>query len=293
MPVLIGLFAISQIFVQLEERAKGIKQVKQQLTNILPGPKELLDLFKVIIPSSFLGTAIGVIPGTGGAIASFLAYNEAKRFSKDPDSFGKGNPAGVAAPEAANNGTTGGAMVPLLTLGIPGRRGYGGNAGRPDADRGASGADAVYRTPRYGAGHLRRSVDGERPDFAAWNRQCARVPVGLAGAGCDFVPAHSGALCFIGSFALGNSTWNMFIALAFGVIGYAMRKCGFPAAPVILGVILGPIAEDEMGKALITAYGDWSTFIKSPIAIFFYVISTVSVTYSLLRDRMTKKSQEG
>lgn len=292
LPVLIGLFAISQIFVQLEERAKGMIAAKQKIGRVMPGLRELLRLFKVIVPSSFLGTAIGVIPGTGGAIASFMAYNETKRFSKDPDSFGNGNPAGVAAPEAANNGTTGGAMVPLLTLGVPGD---------------------VVTAVMLGALMLIGVRPGpllftERPDmvqaiFAGLlmanvlilllGTVSVRVfPMVLRIPEAILFPLILG-LCFIGSYALGNTTWNMMIALLFGVIGYGMRKTGFPAAPVILGVILGPIAEDELGKALITAYGDWSTLFRSPIALFFYAIAIASVTYSLMRDRKERKKAQG
>jgi putative tricarboxylic transport membrane protein len=90
-------------------------------------------------------------------------------------------------------------------------------------------------------------------------------------------------LCFIGSFALANSAWNMLIALIFGIIGYIMRKNGFPAAPVILGVIRGPIAEDNLGRALMSAYGDWTCLVQSPISLFFYAIALISIIYSLRR----------
>ena len=106
--MLIGLFAISQIFIELGNVGKKLRRYDQKIKGVLPTWGEFKRLVAVIIPASFLGTFIGIIPGTGGAIASFMAYNEARRFSKDPDSFGKGNLAGVAAPEAANNGTTGG-----------------------------------------------------------------------------------------------------------------------------------------------------------------------------------------
>ena len=282
LPVLIGLFAISQIFVQIEEQAKGIVLPKQQLTGILPPFRELLRLIKVIVPSSFLGTAIGVIPGTGGAIASFMAYNEARRFSKNPESFGTGNPAGVAAPEAANNGTTGGAMVPLLTLGIPG-----------DVVTAVMLGALLLIGVRPGPLLFKESPEIISAVFAGLLManvlililgtvsvrlfpMVLRVPMAI------LFPLIFG-LCFIGSFALANSVWNMVVALAFGVIGYVMRKNEFPAAPVILGVILGPIAEDVLGRALISAYGDWTTLVRSPIALFFYAIAIASVTYSLLR----------
>ncbi|TVQ36366.1 MAG: C4-dicarboxylate ABC transporter permease, partial [Spirochaetaceae bacterium] len=216
----------------------------------------------------------------GGAIASFMAYNEARRFSKHPETFGTGNLAGIAAPEAANNGTTGGAMVPLLSLGIPGD---------------------VVTAVMLGA----LMVIGVRPGPLLF-RQNPEVMnalfVGLMlaqflilGLGLLSVRVFPKvlkvpvrilfpiilALCFLGAFSLSNSIYDMLIAFLFGLVGYAMRKFGFATAPVILGVILGPIAEQELGRALIMSHGDWATLFRSPIAIFFYVISVLSVSYSL------------
>jgi putative tricarboxylic transport membrane protein len=283
LPVLIGLFAISQIFIQLESVGKHFYRYDQNIKNVLPSWKELKRLAFVIIPSSFLGTFIGVIPGTGGAIASFLAYNEAKRWSKDAESFGQGNLAGIAAPEAANNGTTGGAMVPLLTLGIPGD---------------------VVTAVMLGALLLIGLRPGpllfrERPEVVSAifaGLLLANVLILLLGIFSVRVfpkvlkvpdqilfPLIM-ALCFLGSFSLNNSVYDMFIALIFGVIGYIMRKNGFPAAPVVLGVILGPIAEDVLARALLISHGDWTVLFKSPIAIFFYLISILSLTYSLKRQ---------
>lgn len=282
LPVLIGLFAISEIFIQLELVDKKVVHYKEKIKNILPSFKELKSLFAVIIPASFLGTFIGVIPGTGGTIASFLAYGEVKRWSKNPDSFGKGNILGVAAPEAANNGTTGGAMVPLLALGIPGD---------------------VVTAVMLGALLLIGIRPGpllfmEHPEIvnsifagmllanvlilflgilsARLFPQVLKTPKSI------LFPVIF-TLCFLGAFSLNNSVYDMFIALIFGIIGYIVRKNSFPLAPIVLGVILGPIAEDEFSRALIISHGDWTVLFQSPIAIFFYVISIFSLLSSLKR----------
>jgi len=288
LPVLIGLFAISQIFVQMEMVGKKAKKYEQKIGRILPSVSELKKLFFIIISGSFLGTFIGIIPGTGGAIASFLAYNEAKRWTKDPDSFGKGNIAGIAAPEAANNGTTGGAMVPLLTLGIPG-----------DVVTAVMLGCLLLIGVRPGPLLFKESPEVVNAVFAGLLLanvlilflgvlsvrifpKVLRIPPSI------LFPIIL-TLCFLGSFSLSNSTYDMFIALVFGIIGYIMQKNGFPAAPVVLGVILGPIAEDVLARSLIISHGDWSTLFKSPISIFFYVISTTSVIYSLRRQYADKK----
>jgi len=288
LPVLIGLFAISQIFIELGNVGKELNRYHQKIKGVFPKWKEFKKLIPVIIPSSFLGTFIGIIPGTGGTIASFMAYNEAKRLSKDPESFGKGNLAGIAAPEAANNGTTGGAMVPLLTLGIPGD---------------------VITAVMLGA----LMLIGVRPGPLLFKQNphiihalfvgfmiAQFLILGLGLASLKVFPRILKvpisilfpiifALCFLGAFSLNNSIYDMLVALIFGVIGYFLRKYGFPVAPMILGVILGPLAERELGKALIMSHGNWATLVKSPIALFFYGISILSITYSLLRLRRVKK----
>lgn len=283
LPVLIGLFAISQIFIQLEAVGKKIIHFKQKIKNVLPSFKELKRLFTVIIASSFLGTFIGIIPGTGGTIASFLAYSEAKRWSKDPDSFGRGNIIGVAAPEAANNGTTGGAMVPLLSLGIPG-----------DVITAVMLGALLLIGIRPGPLLFKEHPEIINSIFAGM--LLANVLILLLGilsvrlfpqvlrtpAAILFPIIFT--LCFLGAFSLNNSVYDMFIALVFGIIGYIMRKNNFPAAPVVLGVVLGPIAEDELGRALIISHGDWTVLFQSPLAIFFYVISIFSLLSSLKRQ---------
>jgi putative tricarboxylic transport membrane protein len=287
LPVLIGMFAISQIFIELGNVGKQLQRYEQRIKGVFPSWKELKRLITIIIPASFLGTFIGIIPGTGGAIASFMAYNETKRFSKDPDSFGKGNLAGVAAPEAANNGTTGGAMVPLLTLGIPG-----------DVVTAVMLGALLLIGVRPGPLLFQQNPQIINALFVGFMLAQFLI-LGLGLVGVKVFPRILKvpiailfpvifALCFLGSFSLNNSIYDMFVALLFGVIGYFMRKHGFPAAPMILGVILGPLAERELGKALIMSHGDWSTLVRSPIALFFYGISILSVTYSLLRTRRSR-----
>jgi putative tricarboxylic transport membrane protein len=289
LPVLIGLFAISQIFIQLEEVGKNIQRYEQNIAHVLPTWKELKELGMIIIPCAFLGTFIGVIPGTGGAIASFLAYNEARRWSKDPDSFGQGNLAGIAAPEAANNGTTGGAMVPLLTLGIPGdvvtavmlgallliglRPGPLLFKDRPEV------VNAIF------AGLLLANVL-----ILLLGMISVRLFPKVLQIPSKILFPVIFTLCFLGSFSLNNSVYDMLIALIFGVIGYLMRKNGFPPAPVVLGVILGPIAEDVLARALLISRGDWTVLFKSPIALFFYAISLLSLTYSLRRQLAARRT---
>jgi putative tricarboxylic transport membrane protein len=280
LPVLIGLFAISQVFIQLEDIGKEIKKFDQKIGKVLPSWKELKGLLVLIVLCSLLGTLIGIIPGTGGTIAAFLAYNEAKRWSKDPDSFGKGNIAGVAAPESANNGTTGGALVPMMTLGIPG-----------DVVTAVMLGCLILVGLKPGPLLFKENPDLVQAVFAGMLLanvlilvlgvvsvkvfpKVLRVPIPVL-----FPIVFT--LCFLGAFSLKNATWDMFIALIFGIIGYIMEKKGFSSVPMVLGVILGPIAEESLGQAMIISHGDLTTLFRSPISIFFWVISALSIAFSL------------
>jgi putative tricarboxylic transport membrane protein len=282
MPVLIGLFAVSEVFAQLELLSEGkIVQLskKHKIGSIMPTKKEMKGLWKVILGSSVLGTIIGIIPATGGSIASFMAYNEARRFSKDPDSFGTGNLAGIAAPESANNATTGGAMIPLLTLGIPGD---------------------VVTSVMLGA----LMIIGVQPGpllFSQSPQIITDLFVGFMLA--QFIMLALGyisirasnlilrvslgilyptilCLCLLGAYSLGNSVYDVMLALIFGIVGYFIKKYGFSAPSIILGLILGPIAEQELSRALIISHGDWTTLVRSPLAILFYVFAIASIIYS-------------
>ncbi|MGQ9694942.1 MAG: tripartite tricarboxylate transporter permease [Thermodesulfobacteriota bacterium] len=289
LPVLIGLFAISEIFVQLENISrKSFRAIDHKIGHVLPSFQEVKKLSPIIILSSLLGTIIGVIPGTGGAIASFLAYNEAKRWSKNPESFGTGNLEGVAAPEAANNGTTGGAMVPLLTLGIPG-----------DVVTAVMLGALMLIGIRPGPLMFKEHPEVINAIFAGM--MMANVLMLILGLiSIRFAPYVLKvpnsilfplifALCFLGSFSLNNSIYDMAVALGFGVLGYFMRKNGFPAVPIVLGIILGPIAEDELGHALLLSKGDWRVLFQSSIALFFYGLAIFSVIFSYKRMKGLRK----
>lgn len=283
MPVLIGLFAISEVLSQVERLNEGtLRRVssKHKIGEILPRPKELKGLWKVILGSSILGTIIGIIPATGGSIASYMAYNETKRFSKDPESFGKGNLAGIAAPEAANNATTGGAMIPLITLGIPGDVVTSVMLGALMIIGVQPGPLLFSQSPQivnnlfvgFLAAQFLMLVLGYFSIRAA--NLIFKVPLGI------LYPTIL-CLCLLGAYSLGNSAYDVLLAMIFGVVGYFMKKYGFSAPSVILGLILGPIAEQELGRALIISYGDWTVLFRSPLSIMFYVFAIFSVIYSL------------
>ena len=282
MPVLIGLFAVSEVFAQSELLSEGkIVQLskKHKIGSIMPTKKEMKSLWKVILGSSVLGTIIGIIPATGGSIASFMAYNEAKRFSKDPDSFGTGNLAGIAAPESANNATTGGAMIPLLTLGIPGDVVTSVMLGALMIIGVQPGPLLFSQSPQIVTDLFVGFMMAQFIMLALGylsiraSNLILRVPLGI------LYPTIL-CLCLLGAYSLGNSVYDVMLALIFGIVGYFIKKYGFSAPSIILGLILGPIAEQELSRALIISHGDWTVLVRSPIAILFYVFAVASIIYS-------------
>jgi len=290
MPVLIGLFAVSEVFAQLELMSEGkIVRLskKHKIGSIMPTKKEMRGLWKVILGSSVIGTMIGIIPATGGSIASFMAYNEAKRFSKEPDSFGTGNLAGIAAPEAANNATTGGAMIPLLTLGIPGDVVTSVMLGALMIIGVQPGPLLFSQSPQIITdlfiGFLFAQFIMVALGYLSIRASnlILRVPLGI------LYPTIL-CLCLLGAYSLGNSVYDVMLALVFGIVGYFMKKYGFSAPSVILGLILGPIAEQELSRALIISHGDWTVLIRSPLAIMFYAFAVASIFYSFRSFKRSK-----
>lgn len=288
LPVLIGVFALSEVMVNLRDGKKATADIQdQKLTSIFPSRKEIAFFLKAAVVGGLLGVFLGIIPGTGGAIACFLAYNVAQKISKKPEDFGSGSLEGIAAPEAANNGTTGGALVPMLTLGIPGDVVTSVMLGalilvgvKPGPLLFVENADIVY-TLFAGMFVVQFLMLGFGILFAKFAPRILKVPYKT------LMPIIL-ILCVVGSFSLANQTYHINIAIIFGIVGLFMKKFGFPGAPLVLGIILGPIAEESLNRALIVSNNSWSILFTRPISLFFLIMAAVSIVFSVLS---TKKSQ--
>ncbi|KAA3662049.1 MAG: C4-dicarboxylate ABC transporter permease [Calditrichaeota bacterium] len=284
-PALIGLFALSEIFLSME-KSQAVKSTLKKVSGKMPKFKELWGLKRNITQSSIIGTLIGVVPGAGATIAAFIAYNEARRMSKTPEQFGKGALEGVSASGAATSGSVGGALVPLLTLGIPG-----------------SASTAVL----IGALMLHGLTPG--PELFKDN---ATVVYGLFaslffGYAIMFVVGYMGnqlwmkiisapkavlnpiilAIAVIGSYAVGNSMFDVWSCLGFGILGWILRRYDFPTAPVILGLILGFLAETNFRRALLM--GDETIFFTRPISLIMLVLALLSLTYPFIKQKFAKR----
>lgn len=283
LPAIIGMFAYTQIFEDIDKQ-KIMVHKAAKIGKILPTAKELKGVLGVIFKSSLIGSFLGSIPGIGGETGCFVALGEAKRSSKHPEKFGTGVLEGVAAPEAGNNGTTGGAMIPMLSLGIPG-----------DAVTAVMLGGLMLHGLTPGPLLFKTHLDVVYPIFAAMI--LANIIMGVMGLALSryyakiinikktyLIPAIL-VLSVIGSYAIQFSFFDVGLALVFGVIGYFMRYYGYPLSPVMIALILGPIAEQNFCRSLMISKGSFAIFFKSPICDTFLVLAVISLVFALYQRR--------
>lgn len=287
-PLVIGLFSACQVFALGEQkRTTIVHDIATFSDSAMPRWSDIKGNWFNMLRSSIIGTVVGIIPAAGMSIACAIAYNEEKRASKHPEKFGHGAVEGVIAPEAANNGVTGGSLVPLLTLGIPGNTVsaifLGGlliHGLRPGLQLFTKYADITY-TMLIGmfVANIMMFVVGL---FAA--KQVAKITK----VSTDMLAPVIMVLCVIGSYAIRNNLFDVGVMICFGVVGYLMLRWGYSAPSMVLGVILGPMAEGEFRRAVMLSKGNWSYFWNTPISIFLLVLIIVTLVGPALRK--TKKA---
>ena len=279
-PALIGLFAIPQVLINLEKGLRSVT-ITQKVKRVIPTKADLKKIWPISVVCGLLGTFIGSIPGTGATIASFFSYNETRRWSKHPEKFGTGIVEGVAAPESANNGVTGGAMIPLLTLAVPGDAGTAIMLGafiiqgvQPGPLLFTNNPDIVYSifVGLFFVNILMLILGllGIRV-FS----KVASLPSQV------LIPAIF-VLCLVGSFAINNNVFDVYTMLAFGLIGYIFKKLSIPEVPMVIGIILGPMFESNFRRALILSKGSASIFFTSPISMVFIILSILTIFWPTL-----------
>ena len=291
-PVLIGLFAFSQVLLTIEQSA-GEQEVKHDivLTRVLPTWADIKRVFGTMIRSSFIGTFIGCVPGTGGDISSFISYNEAKRWSKNKEEFGHGAPEGIVAPETGNNAVSGGAMIPMLTLGIPGD-------GATAIMLGAFMVQGLQPGPLLFTEHAPKIYTVFLGFFlanilmGAMGFSLIRLFVKVVNIPKKYLMPVIFILTFVGSYAYNNSLIDVFVMVGFGFLGYFLNKMEFSMSAIIIGIILGKMAEANFRGALMMSDGDMMTFAERPICAFFLAVALVSLLsplYGPLVKRVLKK----
>ncbi|MBK5957478.1 hypothetical protein CCR97_04535 [Rhodoplanes elegans] len=293
---MIGLFAVPHVVTVFATYWRG-KEMKIDPGNVrteLPGWRLLLAQRWNFLRSAAIGTVVGAIPGTGGPIAAFLAYDQAKRWSKHPETFGKGEVSGVVAPEASNHAVTGGAMIPLIGLGIPGDPAtaiiLGGlliHGIQPGPLLFMEKPDVI--TSIYLLFVLAYVVTALIQLFGVrLFVKALRVPPHLMAVGIL-------VMCVIGSFAIRNSLFDVGVMGLVGFVAYWLIKGGIPATPILLGLVLGPTLEREARTALIMSEGSPAIFVESYTALLFWglaLLILVSQVITMVRSRNARTKGE-
>jgi len=290
-PVTIGIFGVSEVLSRIGKADYTLFKEKIPNTDLFPKVREVWENFGAMVRGTFIGFIVGVLPGAGATVATFLAYGVEKKISKEPDKFGTGVPQGLASPEAANNASVGGSLVPLFTLGIPG-----------------SGTAAIL----LGAlmmmglkpGPLLFQTSGDIVWGVIGGLLVANIMLVILNT--VFVPAFVtmirvidpylvpvvSALCIFGIYVLNYRMFEVWIMLIFGIIGYIMRKLGYPLAPLVLALILGQTTETSLRQSLIMSEGSWSIFFLQPIAAVLMLANIAMLLWPLIGSLRARRNKE-
>jgi putative tricarboxylic transport membrane protein len=286
-PVMIGVFGISELLVQADKLHVERKQVIMKSIR-LPSREDYKKVWRTILRSSGIGTFIGILPAEGATVASMIGYNEAKRWSKTPEEFGNGSLEGIAGSEAANNSATGGAMVPTLALGIP---------GSPTAAVILAGL--MVHGLRPGP-----TMFTEQADFAFaifWSMMLVNVLfffIGLYGAKIfarvTLIPIQIlwpivFTFSIVGAYELEQSMLDVWIAIGSGIIGFFMRRYGYSVVPLAIGLILGGMLETRLGQSMVMLDEKWWLMAARPLSLFFFILTFLALFGPAIWGRLFKQ----
>ncbi len=285
--VIIAVFALGEVFKSFQNINEGKVNIQKKFGKIWLSRKEWKRCVWPIIRSTPIGFFVGALPGAGGTMASLMVYNNERQLSKHPEEFGNGAIEGLAAPEAANNSASVGAMIPMLTLGIPG-----------------SGTTAVMMGALMILGLKPGPLLFQQQPHIVWgliasmfigNIILALVNIPLAGVLVRILsvppkilyPIILG-LSFVGTYAISFSIMDFYFLLVFGVLGYIMEKVKIPSSPLILAVIVGNSMEQSFRRAFVISDSSLGVFFKSPICIVFFSLTVISILYPVLKSVLLK-----
>lgn len=298
LPVLIGLFSVSQAFNLCIPEGGSVLASKRQLLKgrSLPLWRDIRRCLRTLFRSSFIGSIVGILPGAGTSIASFISYNEARRHSNTPEKFGKGEIEGVAASESANNAVTGGTLIPTLTLGIPGNAvtavfigGLTIHGMIPGPSLFTQHAEATYT--------LIFSLLFANVLFAILGLWLCRYLVIVTKVPGAVLGPMILVFSVIGTYALRNEVFDVWLAVMFGLLGYFMERWRYPAAPLVIALILGPILEVNFRRSMQISHWDLTTFFTRPLSLALCLLVIAAVLYPIVshwrhRKALDRKAQE-
>ncbi|MGD0238028.1 MAG: tripartite tricarboxylate transporter permease [Syntrophorhabdales bacterium] len=279
-PLVMGLFGVSEVFMNIETVIQ--REVFQtEIKHIWPSLADYAQSKWAILRGSVLGFFLGILPGGGAVLASFLSYGIEKKLSKEPERFGKGAIEGVAGPETANNAAAGGSMIPLLSLGIP-----------PNVVMAMLFSAFIIHGVQPGPLLMQNSPDifwGLVVSMYVGNAMLLLLNLPLIGIWVQLLKIPYSILmplillfCLIGAYSVTNSTFDVSLMIFFGGVGYLMRKFGYEAAPLVLAFVMGPLLEQNLRQALLMSQGSFTIFITRPISAVTLLIACLLLLSNLI-----------
>lgn len=288
--IIIGLYGLAEVFINIEKLTHlDMGKPSFKIKEFIPNLSDIKKVNGATLRGSVIGTLIGILPGAGGTIATFLAYATEKKISKEPDKFGEGAIEGLASPEAANNASVPGALIPLLTLGIPGSGGTAILLGalimyglRPGPLLMTESGDMVWMTI---AGLIIANI------FLLFSN-ILLIPffVNIIRFVQKYLSAIVTALCILGAYSLSYSMFNVWVIIIFGIFGYFAKKFKYPTGPFILSVVLAPLTENYFRQSIMISRGNFAIFFSRPISLAICVIIVLIFSYTLINN--VRKSKQ-
>ena len=280
-PFVMGLFGISEVFLNIEKPPGRRDVLESRIKGLLPSWQDWKDSILPITRGGILGFFLGILPGGGAVISSFVSYAVEKKISKHPEKFGTGAIEGVAAPEAANNSATAGAFIPMFTLGIPSNVVMALLLGAMIVHGVTPGPRFISENPQIFWGIVASMYIGNvmllilnLPLIGLWV-QVLKVPYRI------LFPLII-LFCLVGAYSINNSTFDMAIMLIFGILGYLMRKYRYEGAPMVLAFVLGPMFENSLRQSLLLSDGSFSIFFTRPIAAGGMILTVIILVSSII-----------
>ena len=286
-PVMVGLFGFAEIISMMQQKGT-ISETGSLSGSLVEGFKQTFIHWKTLIVGVVVGAIVGIIPGIGGSAANLLAYGEAQRRSKEPQTFGKGNIEGVIAAESSNNAIEGTAMIPTLTLGIPG-------------SSSAAILLVVLMMKGFTPGRMLFSGDGNFVMsffICLLIAQVLMIVVGMIMMKIfsyvtiipiELLSVAVAAVCVMGVYSINKSIWDVLVAVLFGIIGYFLKKYHFPVVGLVVGLILGSATETAFAQSLAMSGNDYSVFFTRPLSIVLIVFILAILVLPSIRDKYNLK----
>ncbi len=287
-PVAVGIFGLAEVLRNVEGSGHKFEVVKR-IERMMPPWKEMRPLWSMAVRGSIIGALVGAIPAAGSAIGVTVAYAQEKRMSKTPERYGTGIPEGVVAPESSNNACVGGALIPMMTLGIPG-----------DSMTAVLIGALLIHGLRPGP-----ALFVDRIDFVAtvyvgllfailltlfFGLIGVRYIARILHAPKNVLMTSIAILCVVGSYAVRNSIFDVVVMITFGAIGWLMQRVGMPVAPVVFGLILGPLLEENIRRTMIVN-DNWLVFFTRPISASLIAVAVLALFYPALRDYLRRRKR--